>query len=327
MSTSGYAWQWQGYSDPQRLSKTTGPVPIAEAGEVVVANKAIALNPVDWKVMTWPDYWPVGRIPGVDGVGEVLSVGAGVSIATGTLVAYHQGIDQEGSYASHVLAKAAALLPIPRELDYTLAATMPCPGLTAWQALQKIPYEPGRTLLVTGAGSSVGWFVTQLAMQRGFKVIVTASVKHHAKLNRLGVVAALDYHQADWQAELAKLTINHPLYAVIDTVGAEQATQLASQISYNGHLVCVMGRIESLPTPAFNTAISYHEVALASIYKQGRAEDWQSLRNSGEYLLKGLANGSIQAPDISLISFDDIPTALARLKASPTSSKIIALVT
>lgn len=326
MSTSSYAWQWQGHSDPQLLTKITRPIPIAKAGEIVVANKAIALNPVDWKVMTWPDYWPVGRIPGVDGVGEVLSVGAGVNIATGTLVAYHQGIDQEGSYASHVLVKAAAFLPVPRELNYPLAATMPCPGLTAWQALQKIPNEPNRTILVTGAGSSVGWFVTQLAMQRGFRVIVTASTKHHAKLYRLGVIAALDYHLADWQAELAKLTVSYPLYAVIDTVGAEQAEQLACQVSYNGHLVCVMGRIESLPTAAFGTAISYHEVALASIYKQGQAEDWQLLRNSGEYLLKGLANGSLQAPDISLVSFDEIPSALARLKTSPTTSKLIALV-
>jgi len=324
MSTVGYAWRWQGDQDPTLLQRVEQVIATPQAGEVIVANKAIALNPVDWKVMTWSGYWPVGRVPGVDGVGEVISVGAGVAIAKGTLVAYHQGIDQDGSYASHVTVKADGLLPIPNELDYLLAATVPCPGLTAWQALQKIPTEPQRTVLVTGAGSSVGWFVTQLAIQRGFRVIVTASAKHHPKLYRLGVIAALDYREADWQTQLKQLTVNNPLYAIIDTVGAEQAEQLAPLVAYNGHLVCVMGRIEHLPTPAVAAAGSYHEVALASVYKEGHAEDWLALRKSGNYLLKALADGSLQVPDISVIDFAEIPAALARLKASPSTAKIIA---
>lgn len=326
MNTTSYAWQWQGGSDPLLLEKITRPIPTAGTGEVVVANKAIALNPVDWKAMSWPNYWPIGRVPGVDGVGEIISVGSGVSLNKGTMVAYHQGVDQEGSFAEHVLVKAAALLPVPSELNYSLAATMLCPGLTAWQALQKIPKASTRTMLITGAGGVVGWYASQLALQRGFRVIVTASKKHHTKLYKAGVMAALDYHQSDWLADLTKLTAYNPLYAVIDTIGVEQAKQLAPLIAYNGHLVCVMGRLEALPTPAFGAAVSYHEVALAGIYQYGQPADWLALRKSGDYLLKRLADGSLQAPAVSLIGFNDIPKALAELKTSVSSQKIIALV-
>lgn len=326
MNKVSCAWHWQGNSDPNLMVKMPRPIPIAGAGEVVVANKAIALNPVDWKVMTWPNYWPIGRIPGVDGVGEIIAVGPGVSMNKGTIVAYHQGVDQEGSFAEHVIVKGTALLPVPNELNYSVAASMLCPGLTAWQALQKLPPEPNRTILITGAGGTVGWFAIQLAIQRGFKVIVTASKKHHAKLFRAGVIAALDYHEIDWLAELENFIAYNPLYAAIDTIGAEQAKQLAPLIAYNGHLVCVMGRLELLPTPAFGSAISYHEVALAGIYQYGQVEDWVALRKSGNYLLKSLTEGSLQAPDISLISFNDIPKALADLKMSVSSKKIVALV-
>lgn len=321
-----YAWQWQGDENPQALEKVSRSVPEPKVGEVLVANRAIALNPVDWKAMTWqPAYWPLNRIPGVDGVGEVIAVGAGVSTPKVTIVAYHQGIDQDGSYAFHTIVKEKALIPVPATLDVNIAATMLCPGLTAYQALQKIPTEPNRNILITGAGSSVGLFLTQLALQKGFRVWATASVKHHQRLRQLGVKELFDYHDETWQTQLQQKVQTFSLYAVIDTVGVEQAAQLASLVAYNGHLVCIMGRIEQVKTPAFATAISYHEVALASIYKFGCAEDWVMLRESGISLLNGLAKGTLLAPEINTIGFDEIPVALKKLKESESTNKLIAI--
>lgn len=68
-------------------------------------------------------------------------------------------LQREGSYAEFTLLKAEVLLRIPDELDFAAAAAFPCPALTAWQAIEKIPTRPGAQLLIAGAGGSVGHFL------------------------------------------------------------------------------------------------------------------------------------------------------------------------
>ncbi|MBP7002745.1 zinc-binding dehydrogenase [Amaricoccus sp.] len=311
------AWSWHERGDPSGLRLCEPPLPAPGPGEVLLRNLAIGLNPVDWKMIEWgPAAWGPGRIPGVDGCGVVAAAGEGLRLPVGRRFAYHQSLGRDGSFASHTLVPADCLLPVPAEIDDIAAAALPCPGLTAWQALAKLPGDGGRDVLVSGAGGAVGLILTQLALRAGWRVWATASPAHHAGLMALGVCGAFDYRAADWRERLAAALGPRRLHAAFDTVSGAHARSLAPLLGYNGHLVCIQDRQEEAPLPAFSTAISLHEVALNSAHLHATAEDWLAWRRAGRTLFELLAGGELRLPEIRTETFERLPDALAGLRTS-----------
>ncbi|WP_240161288.1 alcohol dehydrogenase catalytic domain-containing protein [Gluconacetobacter azotocaptans] len=142
------AWAWQQPDEPEQLLLEEQVVAPPGPGEIVVRNTIIALNPVDWKVIAQtPAGWRPGHVPGVDGVGTVSAVGEGVSVPVGARVAYHQGLGKPGSFAGYTTMDPDCALVIPGSVSDESAAGIPCPGLTAWQALAKVPDIPNRDVL------------------------------------------------------------------------------------------------------------------------------------------------------------------------------------
>ncbi|WP_152222889.1 zinc-binding dehydrogenase [Pseudomonas sp. SCB32] len=325
MSATSYAaWTWTPGAGLDGLDLTLLPLPTPGPDEVLVANTAIALNPVDWKMIDWGrDDWRQGQVPGVDGVGRVVAVGSAVNLRVGTRIAYHQALSRGGSFAEYTLLDAHAVHPVPDALDDATAASLPCPGLTAWQALDKLPACSNRDVLVTGAGGAVGYLLAQLAVQRGLRVWVTAAGKHREHLLQLGISGVFDYRDTQWSARLREALGPCRLHAVFDTVSGSHAASLAPLLGYNGHLVCIQDRQETAPLPAFSTAISLHEVALNSIHAHGDALDWQELRQAAASLMGGVAEGRLQAPAIQFFDFAELPEALRRLKSGHGSGKWI----
>lgn len=203
MPTEYNAWGWTAGAGLEGLQLIRKTLPQPGANEVLIANTAIALNPVDWKIIEWGHAdWHTGRVPGVDGVGVVVAAGSAVTLKIGTRVAYHQSLSRDGSFAEYCLLDANAALPVPESLDDAVAASLPCPGLTALQALDKVPVVGARDVLVVGAGGAVGSLLVQLAVQRGLRVWATASAQHHARLLAQGAVGVFDYRADTWQTEL-----------------------------------------------------------------------------------------------------------------------------
>jgi NADPH2:quinone reductase len=317
------AWVWDRRGEPGdlRLEHRHGQAP--GPGEVVIENRAIGLNPVDWKMIEWGHaVWKPGHVPGVDGAGIVVAVGAGVSLQEGARVAYHQGLARDGSFAERCLVRADALLAVPSDVSFTLAAALPCPGLTAWQALAKLPAAHGRDMLVTGAGGSVGRILAQLSLRAGWRVFVTSSREHHAGLLALGVSAAFDYRDDDWQGSMLSVLGTRRLHAAIDTVSAESASALAPLLGYNGHLVCIQDRLQAPPLPPFSTAISLHEVALNSAHEHADVLDWRDWREAGDRLMSEVRTGGLSLPPARLFGFDALPEALALLKSGNRHGKL-----
>jgi NADPH:quinone reductase-like Zn-dependent oxidoreductase len=253
-------------------------------------------------------------------MGVVVAAGSGVHIKPGTRVAYHQSLARDGSFAEFCLLDAATVLMVPDALDDSAAASLPCPGLTAWQALDKVP-GPYGDVLVVGAGGAVGLLLMQLAVRRGCRVWATAATKHHSNLKTLGAVGVFDYRDAHWQLTLQTALGERRLQAVFDTVSGEHAASLALLLGYNGHLVCIQDRQETAPLPAFSTAISLHEVALNSFHAHASLSDRQRLRQAGEQLFDDVLNGSLTLPRHQLFDFRKLPEALHALKQSGEGGK------
>ncbi|HGQ7767866.1 TPA: zinc-binding dehydrogenase [Pseudomonas aeruginosa] len=316
--TSHRAWSWQGSDNPVELKLVDKPMPVLGAGDVLVRNLAIGLNPVDWKVLGGDLVdWKSGHVPGVDGAGIVAAVGEGVPSAwVGQRVAYHQSLARDGSFAEYTAVQARVLLRIPASVDWTCAASLPCPALTAWLALEKLP-RSCKHLLIGGAGGSVAHHLIQLAAGRGLQISVMSHPRHVERLRTLGASQWLNGPlHAPWQGAAC-------FDAVIDTVNVQHAEWLAPSLRANGHLVCVQDRLSASPVPPFTRTLSLHEVALGASHAFGDDRSWRELVSAGESLLDEL--GAEQwAPDaINEAPFEQLAIHLAGLQNRTYSGKAI----
>ncbi|MDE1181102.1 zinc-binding dehydrogenase [Paraburkholderia sp.] len=315
------AWVWRGGSTPHELSLERVARQPLQAGDVLVKNAVIGLNPVDWKVLGDAQMgWQPGKVPGVDGAGTVVAIGENVDRAwLGQRVAYHQSLHRPGSYAEYTPIDANVLLRVPAGLDLTVAASFPCPALTAWQALEKLPAQTGRTLLVSGAGGAVGRYLVQLALARGFVVSAMCNPRHWPRLRALGVSECLEGPLADgvsWPASDAAR-----FFAIVDCVNADHATRVAPALRANGHLVCIQGRAEHWPCAPFGRALSVHEVALGALHVFGDSAAWAALTHAGEQMLDALAGGRLEAEPCIVGGFENLPDQLDGLKHRQFSGK------
>ena len=313
------AWVHHETGGPEILRLEDRPKPVPGRGEVLIRNRAVGLNPVDWKFILWGHpAWDWPHIPGVDGAGEVEAVGEGVHhLRPGARVAYHNDLLRPGSFAEYTVIPARAAIPLPDALSFAAAAALPCPGLTAVQAVEKLPLPPGAQVMVTGASGAVGGALLQLARARGWVVHAVASSAQAGRVLRLGAASVTDYRRDGWREDWAKRITDQPLEAVFDMVSGAHAASLAPLLAANGHLVCIQDRQETAPLPAFTTTISLHEVGLNGLHAHGSDVQWGRLAAAGAAMAADMATGRFDPQILEVAAFDDLPAALARLKAGP----------
>jgi NADPH:quinone reductase-like Zn-dependent oxidoreductase len=236
-------YEIQGGFGLENLKLAERPDPAAGPGQVVVRMRAVTLNYRDLLVAKglYNPRMPLPRIPCSDGVGVVAEVGPGVArVKAGDRVAgtffqgWVEGPPTEaktrpalGGGVDGVLAELVALpedgvVPVPEHLNDAEAASLPCAGLTAWNALfEGDPIRPGETVLTLGTGG-VSIFALQFARAAGARVIVTSS--SDAKLERarsLGAHETINYKaDPDWHKAALELTGGVGVDRVIELGGA-----------------------------------------------------------------------------------------------------------
>lgn len=249
-----------------RLEVAAAPYPTPRENEIVVLNRAIAVNPIDWVIPIAGDFaFPWIAYPfvlGSDLAGEVVAVGAGVSrFAVGDRVLAHAvGTDKsrnsaaEGSFQRYTVVLATMAAPIPDAMPYERAAVLPLALSTAACGLfQKdqlalspptVPPRPnGKTLLVWGGSTSVGSNAIQLAVAAGCDVVATASRKNFDYVKKLGASRVFDYNDSsvvrDVVSALRGKTIAGAFAigagsarACIDVVGACTGNRFVSMATY-----------------------------------------------------------------------------------------------
>lgn len=321
------AWTWQGSPEPGALQCQCVAIPELASDDVLVRNAVIGLNPVDWKVLT-PGLvdWEAGKVPGVDGSGTVIAVGDDVDDSwLGLRVAYHQSLGKPGSFAEYTPVAARALMRIPDGMPFDIAGGVPCPALTAWLAIEKLPVYLNAPLLISGAGGAVGHYLIQFALQRGFAVTAMCHSRHWARLHAMGVAFCTEgplSAEQSWTVENAA-----KYFAVIDTVNEEHAARLTPVLKANGHIVCIQGRLAEWPNPPFGRTLSMHEVALGALHRAGDDDAWQTLTRTGEKILRDLASGCLVAESTVSAGFDELPRLLDALRHRQFSGKPLIRVT
>lgn len=323
LPASGLAWHWREGPAIQDLHLSDAPLPDLQEGVVLIRNAAIGLNPVDWKVLGDPGMgWQSGKVPGVDGAGTVVALGAGVAEGwLGQRVAYHQDLRQPGSFAEFTPVKAQVLLRLPPAMDFVTAASFPCPALTAWLAMDKLPSRPGARLLISGAGGAVGLYLVQLALERGFHVSAMCHSRHWERLRALGVQACFEGplgETAVWPQHGAEA-----FFGIVDCIGSAHAARLTPALQANGHIVCIQGRLAGWSWEPFGRTLSVHEVALGATHRYGDQAAWSRLTQAGERMLGDIVAGQMLSEPSFTADFTELAASLEGVKHRQFSGKSI----
>ncbi|REG85635.1 alcohol dehydrogenase catalytic domain-containing protein [Marinomonas pollencensis] len=291
-------WQFDKAGAP--LVRSSARLAAPGAGKITVRNEAIGINPVDWKfIESNPLNWQQGHIPGVDGAGVVVAVGEGVEERwLGKRVAYHHSLMQQGSFADHTQVYANRVMTLPEGFDFALAAALPCPMLTAWQAFSKVPVRSGAKVLVNGMGA-VNKLLVQMLAQAGFIVHVVSSSLTQQQAKAIKVERIYRTEPSEGR-----------FYAVFDANGSDAAKRLVPLIEANGHMVCILGRIDTPIDAPFTRTISYHEVALGALHDFGDYAQWQRLIQDGERFLAQISHQDVVVEAPHSFAFNDVNEAL-----------------
>jgi NADPH:quinone reductase-like Zn-dependent oxidoreductase len=222
------------------------PDPPAAINDVIVQIYASGFVPTE---MEWPSTWTdradrdrTPSIPGHELAGVVSALGYGTTgLSVGQRVFGLSDWHRDGTLAEYVAIEARNLAPLPGDVDFTVGASLPISGLTAWQGLfQHGRLQAGQSVLVHGAAGAVGAMVTQLAHEFGAYVIGTGRAADRQKALDLGAQEFVDLDN-DALEDVGGVDL------VFDVIGGDIQRRSASLIRAGGILVSIVGPTEVRP--------------------------------------------------------------------------------
>jgi len=316
----------------ERPDRALGPT------DVRVRVRAVSLNYRD-VLMVDQGIAPRGvelpLLPCSDAAGEVVETGADVSrLQVGDRVAsivFQRWLDGDtllpadygsvlaggldGVLADEVVLDENGVVHVPRHLSDPEASTLPCAGVTAWQALTRSPVRAGDTVLVQGTGG-VSIFALQFAHLAGARVIATS--KSDEKLERareLGASETINYVTTPgWADRVLELTDGLGADHVIE-VGGPGTTGESIRATRPGGTVSLIGVLSGL-----GTRIDPHPIALKGLRVQG-------IRVGSRAMFEDM-NRTIEAEGLEpvidrVFPFEEAPAALRYLQAAQHVGKVV----
>jgi NADPH2:quinone reductase len=197
------------------------PDPEPAHGEVRVRLATSGVNPSDVKSRAGSRPVTHGFIvPHSDGAGVIDRVGGGVSARrVGERVWIWNGQFQRplGTAAQYIALPQEQAVILPDAVSFAAGACLGVPAMTASHAVEKLGSLRGKSVLVIGAASGVGFYAAQMARARGARVIgVVGSPEKAQVLARAGIAETIDYKKESVAERVKALTAGRGVDGVID---------------------------------------------------------------------------------------------------------------
>ena len=200
--------------------------------------------------LAWPSTWTdrlnrdrTPSIPGHELAGVVTALGYGTTgLSGGQRVFGLTDWYRDGTLAEYAAVEARNLAPLPGDVDFTVAASLPISGLTAWQGLfEHGRLRAGQSVIAHGAAGAVGSMVAQLARLAGAYVIGTGRAADRQKALDFGAQEFIDLEN-DTLEDVGNVDL------VFDLIGGDIGKRSVRLVRAGGTLVSIVGPSEARPT-------------------------------------------------------------------------------
>ncbi len=243
------------------LHRAERPEPKPGWHEVLIRVRATSINYRDQAVLLgrYPTAVERETIPLSDGAGEVVAVGERVTrfkVSDRVMSTFFQvwssgprtkfypalGVPLDGMLAEFVALHEDGVVAIPSGLSFEEAATLPCAGVTAWNALMVAgtPIQPGDTVLCLGTGG-VSTHAMQFAIAAGARVIITSSSDEKlARAKKLGAWEGINYKtHPDWHKEVQRVTGGRGVDCVVEVGGIGTLAKSYDSLGFGGKVTLI----------------------------------------------------------------------------------------
>jgi NADPH:quinone reductase-like Zn-dependent oxidoreductase len=320
-----------------RLELATLPDPQPQRGEVLVRVHAVSLNYRDLMVVLgrYNPKMRLPRIPASDGAGEVIAVGDGVTrVKVGDRVAgiFMQnwidgaadaakirgalGGDIDGMLAELVVLREDGVVHFPDHLSFEEASTLPCAGVTAWNAVVHAGcVKAGDVVVIQGTGG-VSIFALQFAKLLGAKVLGTSSSDEKLeRARKLGLDAGINYgRNSDWEKWVMEETGGRGADLVVEVGGAGTFTHSLRAVRIGG-VMAQIGVLSQSSDPVEIPLLLHKQVHLQGIYVGSRA-DFDEMN-------RAIVHSGLKPVVGEVLNFERVPDGLRRMESGSHFGKLV----
>lgn len=313
------------WGDPADLRVGELPEPEPGAGQVRIRVRAAGVNFAD-SVLVRGHYQEKPDLPfapGLEGAGEVLEVGEGVTeFAPGDRV---MAVLSAGGYAEQAVCNAATVFPIPDGMDDATAAAFPVAYGTSHLALtHRGNLKAGETLLVLGAGGGVGLTAVECGKALGATVIAAASSAEKLELARArGADHLINYAEDDLRALVRKLTDGAGVDVVYDPVGGDIAQAAMRSLAWSGRLLVIGFASGDVPQFPANYLLVKNISVVGVYWGAYRAREPELFRDGFAELGRWWSEGRLKPHVSKVLPLADVPKAIAMLENRQATGRLV----
>ena len=317
---------YRSYGSAEVLRCEDIPKPTPKDNEVLIKVRAVALNPIDWRLMGGVPFLirklAKMKAPSVTqpvGIGRDL---AGIVEAVGKNATQFKSGDEvfgncDAGVAEFACTKESALVAKPEALTFEQAAAIPVAGLTALQGLRKGKIQAGQKVLVNGAAGGVGTFGVQVAKSFGAEVTGVCSGANVEMVLSIGADKVIDYTQEDFTKADERYDV------IVDCIGNNSFSDCRAVLKPEGRYVMVgAGHDDIKMIDILATAIK--TVTQSSFSKQ-KAVMFIAKSNQQDlaFLAELIATGKMTPVIERTYTLEETPEAVAHLERGHARGKLV----
>ena len=320
-----HAWLCENPTGVEALQWKELPTPEPKPGQVRVAIKAASLNFPDLLIVQnkYQMKPPLPFVPGSEYAGVVEAVGEGVrNLRIGDAVAAFGGT---GGFATHAVADAALVMPLPPGFAFDDAAAFVLTYATTHHALvDRGQLKPGETLLILGAAGGVGTAAIQIGKVLGARVIAASSSDEKGDLCRsLGADAAINYSSANIREELKKLTDGKGPDVVYDPVGGDLAEPVFRSIAWRGRYLVIGFAQGAIPALPLNLALLKGASIVGVFWGEFARREPKANAAALAELARWYAEGKVKPVIDQRLPMRELPAAYERMGTRTVRGKLV----
>ena len=291
-------------NDAIALSELSVPVPSPEGNELLIKVEYVGLNHGDANFAKQGFCkWHYPHVLGHDAVGVVVLANKGVFPGVGARVVWHASLGDQGVLSEYTTVPNYAVSVVPDNVSPADAATLPCSGMTALIALDKLQLSEGDSLFIDAGAGGVGQFAIQFAKQRGATVFTTASKHNHKLLKQLGADVVFDYKDPKLEDKIRRELGPQGFDAVLDCIGGDTTIRNVELMRFCGRIACLNELPKFEQELMFRRAPNIGIVSLGGAWLANSLCAQQKLSFMGNLLLDNAARGEIKLPQIHAVDF------------------------